>query len=80
MTFSNHQIEPSDTIEEVKKKIRNKEGIPLDEQLLVINDTEADDRRTVSYYNMNDNSAIHLIRMSNATNPVVPSPVSMHEV
>ncbi len=64
----------------MKKKIRHKEGIPLHEQLLVINDTEADDQRTVSYYNMNGNSAVHLLRMSNSTNTVAPPPVSRHDI
>ena len=75
-----HQIEPSNTIRDLKKKLRDQKGIPLEQQLLAVNNTEADDHRTVSYYNIDDNSTIHLIRMGYETATVVHSQVTMREI
>jgi large subunit ribosomal protein L40e len=61
----------------MKMKIRDQEGIPLEQQFLVINDAEVDDHRTVANYNIDDNSTIHLIRMGNAPDAVVHPSVSM---
>ncbi len=64
----------------MKKKIRQQEGIPPEQQLIVVNDVEVDDHRAISYYDIGDNSTIHLIRMGDATNTVGHSPVSIHEM
>jgi ubiquitin C len=64
----------------VKKKIRDQEGIPPEQQLIVINDIEVDDHRAISNYNIGNDSTIHLIRMGYATNTVGHSPVSMREI
>jgi hypothetical protein len=64
----------------VKKKIQEQAGIPLEQQLLAIDSAEVDDFRTVSYYNIADDSTIHLIRMGYETDTVIYSPVSIHEI
>ncbi|CAF0960640.1 unnamed protein product [Rotaria sordida] len=73
-------IEPSWTIRDVKKKIQDQEGILPEQQLIVINDAEVDDHRAVSYYNIGNDSSIHLIKMGDATTIVAHPPVSMCEI
>ncbi|CAF0967866.1 unnamed protein product [Rotaria sordida] len=70
-------IEPSWTIRDVKKKIQDQEGILPEQQLIVINDAEVDDYRAVSYYNIGNDSSIHLIKMGDATTIVAQPPVNL---
>jgi large subunit ribosomal protein L40e len=78
--FLDYQIDPFDTIREMKDKIRDRTSIPVDEQFLVINDTEVHDHRTVSSYNIDDDSSVHLIRLNDAPNIPVHSTVGMQDV
>ncbi|CAF1447061.1 unnamed protein product, partial [Rotaria sordida] len=71
-------INPLSTIHDMKDKIQSEVGIPFDEQYLAINGAEVDDQRLVSYYNIDDDSIIHLIIMNNGTHttfdpPTVPN-------
>ena len=70
-------IELTDTVERIKERVEEKEGIPPVQQRLIFAGKQMNDEKTAKEYNIEGGSVLHLVRNANWPTKGVSPPLSL---
>ncbi|KAK7452162.1 hypothetical protein VKT23_020790 [Stygiomarasmius scandens] len=65
------QVDPLDTVLDLKSSIQDKEGIPLEQQRLIFSRKQLEDGKTLSSYSIRHGSTIHVVVRLRGDKPVI---------
>lgn len=72
-TITVEAIPTRHTVEHVKTKVQLKEGVPFDQQVLIFEGKQLEDKYKLSNYDIQENSTLHLVLREKGSNHLYSS-------